>query len=98
MNRTLRECPYIWAVRYISGDGYCDTAAYFTDQTEAEKFCRQHKHGNQQQVVQVTLWVDDDENYYDIKATRIDVYQDLHFRSAMAKLSDQEKRALGIDV
>ena len=93
----LQEDEYIWAVTFTSrDDGHRCTAAYFTDQREADRFCRERAYGDDQRVVQTTLWKDGDGNFYEVRYTPINVDEHVHRREALRKLSDAEKRALGV--
>lgn len=93
----LSENEYIWAVTYTSrDDGHRCTAAYFTDQREADSFCRDRAYGDNQRVVQMTLWSDSEGNFYEVRYMPINVDEHVHRREALKKLSDAEKRAIGV--
>lgn len=93
----LRQDEYIWAVTFISpDDGHRCTAAYFTSQQEAHVFSHKKTFGDDQRVVQTTLWKDDSNNFYEVRYTPIEVDKQVHIRNALKKLSYNEKQALGI--
>ena len=69
----MKENGYIWAVTYISrDDGHRLTAAYFRDKGDADTYCATTAHGDDQQVVQTTLWQDGD-RWYKVERREVEV-------------------------
>jgi hypothetical protein len=95
--RHLSEAEYLWSVTFTSrDDGHRCTAAWFTDRDEAEAFCRRERYGDDQRVVQTSLWRSDDGEYFEVSVRAVPVDEHVHRRNAMQKLSPSEMRALGL--
>ena len=93
----LEQDEYVWAVTFTSrDDGHRCTAAYFSDRGEADLFCRERVFGDDQTVVQTTLWKDAAGTFFQVRYTPVKVDENVHRREALKKLSVAEKRALGL--
>lgn len=87
---------YMWAVTYNSrDDGHRLVAAYFKERSDADLHCKQTDHGIDQQVVQTTLWQEDG-RWYVVSQREVEVDEPLIRKRAISKLSEEEKRVLGI--
>jgi hypothetical protein len=101
---TLTEYDGIWEVTYESlDDGHRLVADYFTTKGEADTFAREFRGGRDPRVVQTVLWhtADHPTNRQWFKfegGRRVEVMVDRQYyrRSGLAKLSPQERRALGV--
>lgn len=98
MSNTLKEVEYLWAVTYTSrDDGHRLTAAVFTDQKEADKYCRERAFGEKQAVVQTSLWKNEwSGKFYEVSMREVHVDQPLHRKRGLEKLTEQERNALGV--
>lgn len=92
----MQRCECCWAVTAISpDDGHRVPVAYFTDLRQANDYEYRHSGLEQPAVVQVELYKEG-ERYYKITKTEVQVNLEPLRRSALAKLTDAEKRALGV--
>ncbi len=93
----LKSNDYMWAITCLSpDDGHRVTVAYFSKKEEADKLCGTKAYGKDQAVVQCTLWTDGD-HWYQVEMREVGVDTSLIRQRAMAKLSDEEKRVLGLN-
>ena len=97
MAMTLERREYLWAVAYESrDDGHRVTAAVFTDREEAERFRKEGGEHNSA-VVQTSLWYcPNTEKYFEAKLTTVPVDNHTIRQRALAKLTAQERDALGV--
>lgn len=101
---TLTEYDGIWSVTYESlDDGHRLVADYFTDKAEADAFAGEFRGGRDPRVVQTVLWHTADHptnrRWYRFEGSnRVEVMVDRQFyrKTGLAKLSPQERRALGV--
>ena len=94
----LKEVECLWAVTYTSrDDGHRITADVFSERSEAERFCRKNRYGHDQRVVQTSLWQDTlNGKYYRLSMSEVAVDSPLLRERALAKLTPDEKGALGL--
>lgn len=94
--RTLTENEYIWAVNCVSQDDRTiNTIAWFTQRREAEHFCDLNP-GPRWSIVQTTLW-EGNGKWYALEMREVFVDMEVHKRTAIAKLTEAEKAALGLE-
>ena len=91
MMYTINE--YIWVVGVLDKEyGVWDERYWFTDQSKADK-CAKAISGR---VCQRTLYLGNDGKYYRIAAVEVPVDAEVHRQSALAKLTAEERAALGV--
>lgn len=84
----------VWHVTVVSqDDGHCGVVATFTEQAKAHKFSSERRGS---QVVQSSAYKDEFGRWYKVEAKPIFVDREVFRQTAMAKLTLQEREALGI--
>lgn len=94
---TLVHRSDLWAVTCTSADdGHRFQAAVFTCRDAAEDYRDSMNQESKPAVVPAELWMDEFGRFYKLQSTPVPV--DLHLlrKQALAKLSNAERRALGL--
>lgn len=90
--KTLQPNEYVWVVTGASNDGDRQPLAYFSDLDSAKEFAsRQFL----REVHQTTLYFDGTD-YFKVKMERVEVDKEKVREQALSKLSEEEKRVLGL--
>ena len=93
----LTKQEYTWAITYESADdGARVVHSYWTSVSEANTYCSTHAVGKEQAVVQCELWKDNNGGWWLVSLRPVSVDMEKHRVSALAKLTPDEKRALGL--
>ena len=86
----------VYAVTYEAEDGHRVWAASFTDRAAAMRYLVQHAGLPNARTVGSSLWqCSETGKYYRIEKQEIPVDIERHKQTALAKLTEDEKRALG---
>lgn len=94
-DKYLERDEYIWAVNGVSpDDGHNVTLAYFSNRDDADKYARERQ-SYKAIAVQTTLYKSGG-RYYLVRMEEVQVDELIHYQNALAKLTEQERRALGV--
>lgn len=94
----LTECEYVWEVTYTSmSDGHRLSAAHFTTRQAAEACAKTMHPSENARVIQTTLYhTHGAERWFKAHLTEVFPDQQSLREQALAKLSPQERQALGL--